>query len=84
MKSLIIFGIASNRKIKELEIPISISDGLSLMDFLTGNNITIASSCGGVGACSKCIINQNILSCQISLKDFLALENNLIVEIAYL
>ena len=79
-----IFGIASNRKIIELPIPIIMPETLTLMDFLIQHNITIASSCGGEGICSRCIVNQDILSCQITLKDFVSSNPNLKIDIAYL
>ena len=84
MLTLKIFGQASQKIIKEIRINTKIIDNLSLMEFLVQNNLTIASSCGGVGACSRCIINNNILSCQITIKEFIDSTPILRIDIAYL
>jgi hypothetical protein len=44
---------------------------LSLMDYLRKQNIPIASACYGEGVCKKCIVNDELLSCQIKVKDCL-------------
>ena len=81
---IIIFGLASNKIIKKIVIPNKLSEKISLMDFLISNNITIASSCGGDGACKRCVVNNNLLSCQISLSEFIRQNETTIVEISYL
>lgn len=80
-KKLIIKGLASQ---KNNEIEIDQEDDLndSLLNFLMEKKVTIASSCAGAGTCKKCVINSTILSCQISLREFL--EENMDVEISYL
>ena len=40
---------------------------MSLLDYLNKQNQGIASSCLGEGVCKKCIINQDVLSCQLCL-----------------
>lgn len=52
-----------------------------LMDFLRSNSIPIASSCRGEGICKKCKVNSEILSCQLTLAEFLSLHGkNLTVD----
>lgn len=80
---IIVKGLASGKTVKELSVT-KFSTNLSLMDFLLENNITIASSCGGVGTCKKCVVNQGLLSCQISLKDFIGNKESNEVEVSYL
>lgn len=82
-----IFGKASNQVIKTLQFS-EVSE-ISLMDFLREKEIPVASSCYGEGVCRKCVVNKNLLSCQISLKKFLdnAMNKNsdkLQIEIDYL
>jgi Na+-transporting NADH:ubiquinone oxidoreductase subunit NqrF len=84
LKSLIIFGKASSQIIKIIAISDNGTAEISLMDFLRENGITIASSCGGVGACQKCSINTTLLSCQITLSDFVNKYPDARVEISYL
>jgi ferredoxin len=74
-------GIASGRLYKSVEFDDSKLE-LSLMDFLHQNDIPIASSCSGEGVCEKCIVNGDILSCQLSLKEFL--EKFKEVQVSYL
>jgi Na+-transporting NADH:ubiquinone oxidoreductase subunit NqrF len=82
--SLIVFGNASQKVVKTITIPPQIPGDLSLMDFLRASGITIASSCGGVGGCQKCLVNGTLISCQISLKLFVEKYPLLRVEISYL
>jgi ferredoxin len=68
-----IFGKASNKIYKTIEVEDLISlKNQSLMDFLLSNQIPIASSCLGEGICRKCIVNKEILSCQIELSQFIS------------
>ena len=87
MIKLQVYGKASKRLVKVIEV-IEIPD-ITLMDFLRAQNIPIASSCYGEGICQKCVINQDILSCQLSLKDILHSakyfnKNKVQIEIDYL
>jgi len=77
-------GLASNTRVKRIKIYYEIPAHLSLMEFLINNGITIASSCAGKGHCHKCIVNENVLSCQIKLKQFILNEVENTVEISYL
>lgn len=60
-------GLASKKTIKSISL--SKDDLGNLMDFLRNHNIPIASSCYGEGVCKKCIVNKNILSCQVKVED---------------
>ena len=44
----------------------------TLLEFLQENNQPIASSCSGVGACQRCIVNNEVLSCDITVMEFLS------------
>lgn len=83
MYSIKIKGLASGKVIKNINIEEPIQE-ISLMDFLLAYGIPIASSCQGQGVCSKCTINNNLLSCQISLKNFLKLSPCQEISISYL
>lgn len=76
-----IFGKASN-KVKSLTYSQSDLD-LKVLDYLIKNNLPIAYSCKSNGVCKKCVINEEVLSCGISLKDFLKMYGNTI-EVSYL
>lgn len=84
IKELTVFGLASNKVIKIISIPEYLPEDLTLMNFLISNGITIASSCDGVGSCHKCLINQIVLSCQITLSEFIKTNQSLLVKISYL
>jgi len=55
---------------------------LNLLDFLLKNQFPIASSCSGEGICKKCVINEDILSCEVKVYEWL--EKNQPIEISYL
>ena len=61
-----VYGKASKKIIKEIEITNKVSKE-NLMNFLREKEIPIASSCYGEGICRKCIVNKDLLSCQIYL-----------------
>jgi Na+-transporting NADH:ubiquinone oxidoreductase subunit NqrF len=65
---LYLIGISSGTK-KKLLIEKS-DEGDTLMNFLHKNSIPIASSCRGEAVCQRCSINNNILSCTITVEDF--------------
>jgi hypothetical protein len=68
MFSLNVKGQASG---KSWKFSVSDSDmALTVMHFLLQHNLPIASSCGGEGICKKCVINNDIVSCQITLKTY--------------
>ena len=83
-KIIIVKGLASNKIVQTISIPHSNLKNMSLMDFLRANAITIASSCNGEGTCKKCIVNNELISCQISLENFINDAEVSIVEVAYL
>lgn len=83
-KFVTVFGLASQKIVKKIALPDSIAADLTLMDFLRDNGITIASSCGGVGTCRKCLVNTSLVSCQTNLNKFIQNNSELRVEISYL
>jgi Na+-transporting NADH:ubiquinone oxidoreductase subunit NqrF len=84
LNEIIVIGKASAKIVKTILIPKDHSLELTLMDFLQQNGITVASSCNGVGACQKCLVNKSLLSCQITLDDFMNNNPERRVEISYL
>lgn len=79
-----VFGKASQKIIKIIQIPNKFPNDMSLMEFLIDNDITIASSCNGVGSCHKCLVNISLLSCQITLKTYLEQTPLPQIQISYL
>ncbi len=68
-KELIIRGGSSQ---KEKIIVLEENDGpKNLMLFLASKEIPIAASCRGQGICEKCIVSDKVLSCSLSVKDYL-------------
>lgn len=67
---LTIYGEASQSIVKNINYndPDLAKD---LLSFLREAEIPIASSCSGSGICKLCNINDNIISCEITLKDFI-------------
>jgi len=56
----------------------------TLLNWLKKKNIHIASSCSGEGICKKCVIQNNWLTCKLTLEEFQILEPSLTIEVAYL
>lgn len=76
-----VFGKASQKVVATLEIE---QEGEILMFFLMRKGLPIASSCAGEGVCKKCVINQDILSCQLTVADWLREFPQIPVEVSYL
>jgi len=55
-----------------------------LLTLLRSLEIPVASSCSGEGICKKCIIQNDWLSCKMTLKEFLTREPDGIIRISYL
>ena len=86
MKSLVIYGRASQKEIKKIIITPNDSK-LNLMEFLVANGIPVASSCNAEGVCLKCILTINgeeILSCQYSMADIFKDNDSVTVNLSYL
>ncbi len=83
-KKIIIRGSSSKKKLKE--IIFDSNNETSLMEMLRSHNIPIASSCYGEGVCKKCMINDDIISCQMKVREFLELSTkyNNTITISYL
>lgn len=86
MKTLIVFGQASQKEIKSIELN-SKDLNSNLMELLINNKIPVASSCHGEGVCLKCILTANgekVLSCQADVSDILKEHDSVTVLISYL
>jgi len=77
-----IFGQASQKKLYEIEIS-QLSEEKTLLELLQEYHLPIASSCFGEGVCMKCVVNGDLISCQINI---LELKNRKInrILISYL
>lgn len=78
-------GLASQKEIAEFifDDPKDIPH-LSLMEFLRSKKIPIASSCFGEGVCRRCKVNEGLLTCQVSVYEFLTQSPNTPLLIDYL
>ncbi len=76
-----VYGRASQKIVATLEID---HESEILMFFLMRKGLPIASSCAGDGVCKKCVINQDILSCQVTVADWLRDFPQQPVEVGYL
>ena len=56
----------------------------NLMAWLRKNSITIASSCDGEGVCKKCVIQNEWMTCQLTLEEFLQRQPDGQIMISYL
>ncbi|MFT6069354.1 MAG: ferredoxin [Bacteriovoracaceae bacterium] len=70
MPKIVIFGRASQKDIMQIEV-LPQDFEKNLMDFLREKGLPIASSCLGKGQCRHCIINGFLLSCSVTVKEFL-------------
>lgn len=68
MFEVVIFGKASQTQVMIIEI--SKSDlQKTILEFLREKGIPVASSCLGEGICTKCVINDELLSCLHLVKE---------------
>jgi hypothetical protein len=75
-------GLASG---KTTFVPYSENDlQTTLLDFLRDKGITIASSCGGEGVCKKCAIQNDWLTCKLTLEIFLKRQPDGQILVSYL
>jgi Na+-transporting NADH:ubiquinone oxidoreductase subunit NqrF len=56
----------------------------NLLVFLRSKGITIASSCDGNGVCRKCSIQNDWLTCEMTLEEFFQRQNDKKIIISYL
>jgi Na+-transporting NADH:ubiquinone oxidoreductase subunit NqrF len=74
-------GISSG-KITHLEVsPEQLP--FNLLEFLRVKGTPIASSCRGEGICRLCIVNDSILSCEVTVQEYLELHGDTLT-ISYL
>lgn len=55
-----------------------------LLTWLRSRGVTIASSCDGEGVCKKCKIQNDWLTCELTLRDFLRRQPDGKVLVSYL
>ena len=74
-------GLASH---KQFQIDVTEDDyPKTMLNYLREHDIPVASSCRGERICHRCVLNNEVLSCAITVSDFLFKFGN-IVEISYL
>jgi Na+-transporting NADH:ubiquinone oxidoreductase subunit NqrF len=56
----------------------------NLLKWLRQNQVTIASSCDGEGVCKKCVIQNDWLTCQMTVEDFLHYQPDGQIFVGYL
>lgn len=56
----------------------------NLLSLLRSHHITIASSCDGAGVCKKCVIQNDWLTCKLTLKEFLQRQRDGMIYVSYL
>lgn len=78
-----IWGKASNKLICSKKVSNEEVNENALV-WLRNQNIPIASSCNGDGVCKKCVINNNVLSCKITLNDLVISADQILIEVSYL
>jgi uncharacterized 2Fe-2S/4Fe-4S cluster protein (DUF4445 family) len=76
-----VLGLASGKTYGPWQLPFRPT---LLMDFLRAQGIPVASSCGGDGVCRKCVVNEDVLSCQVTVEQFLSDHPSGVVGISYL
>lgn len=82
MQVITIHGLASGTKTELEASPSSLDENLLI--WLRDQGITIASSCDGEGVCKKCGIQNGWLTCEMTLRSFLELAPQGIIEVSYL
>lgn len=55
-----------------------------LLTWLRSKEVTVASSCDGEGICKKCVIQNGWLTCELTLREFLKLQEDGVILISYL
>jgi Na+-transporting NADH:ubiquinone oxidoreductase subunit NqrF len=56
----------------------------NLLSWLRSRGVTIASSCDGEGVCKKCSIQNDWLTCELTLKSFLERQQDGKILVSYL
>ena len=56
----------------------------NLLNLLRSKSITVASSCDGEGVCKKCVIQNDWLTCKMTLKEFLQRQRDGKIYLSYL
>lgn len=56
----------------------------NLLWWLRSKGLTIASSCGGEGVCKKCVIQNDWMTCMMTVRSFLNSAPDGVIEVSYL
>lgn len=82
MRMIEIVGLASKTH-KNLDVAPGELD-MNLLKWLRERGVTIASSCDGEGVCKKCVIQNDWLTCKLTLKEFLERQPDGKIFVGYL
>lgn len=74
MYEIEVFGNASKKIVTKIVVKEPDLDK-NLMDYLRENSLPIASSCMGKMQCKKCVINGFLLSCSVTVKEYLRISS---------
>lgn len=75
MYKIRVFGRASGKVVKEIVLSEKHLEK-DLLEILQDSGIPVASSCNSEGVCKKCVFNEDLLSCQLTLREFLQTGEN--------
>lgn len=82
MQLITLIGQASKKTWNiHIEDPLELK--MTVLEFLRNKNYPVASSCDGEKVCKLCTINDNLLACNILVKDIITKYNSKIT-ISYL
>lgn len=82
MQVIKVFGKASQTA-RHFEVTAS-EEEENLLQWLRLKGVTMASSCDGKGVCRKCIIQQDLTTCEMTVRSFLDLFPDGIIFVDYL
>ena len=64
-----VFGQASQSIVRTIEVN-KLEYNKELLKLLVEHNLPMASSCSGLGVCKLCLVNETILSCEITVGEY--------------
>tara|TARA_B100000029_G_C17077424_1_gene779219 strand:- start:11 stop:283 length:273 start_codon:yes stop_codon:yes gene_type:complete len=83
LPTLEIYGTASKKMLRKVTLT-EVSKKENLMLFIKSQGLPLASSCDGDGVCHLCIVNETMVSCQMTVEELPAKSQIRKVTIGYL
>lgn len=87
MKQLILYGQASGKVLKTIDLQLDEINEDTLLQFLMNQKIPVASSCLGEGICKKCVVtnrDKKLLACTFSLSELFSNSDVETLSFSYL